>query len=79
MHNNRGIVEPPVKEAHVGVDLEPLGHLAITIRNHAVRGDNGVALDADTPWHALLSCLCCTACAFPKRFHECRRANALKL
>jgi hypothetical protein len=51
VHDECGAIETLVKEPHVGIDLEPLGHLAIAIGEHAVSRDDGVAFSANMLRH----------------------------
>jgi len=54
MHNECGTIETLGKEPRVGIDLEPIRHIAVAIGDHAVSRDDGVAFNANFPGHVRL-------------------------
>jgi hypothetical protein len=50
-HDESRAIATLLKEPHVGIDLEPIRHLAIKIGEHAVSRDDGVTFNANVLRH----------------------------
>ena len=59
VHDQRRAIEPVPEEARIGLVLQPVGHVTVTVGNHAVARNDGVpfnrcALHACSPLDGLL-------------------------